>query len=108
MTWLSNAAMISTSVLLERAAAIANDAGVSAQRNKGISSVLKALKGARSAIREPAGPAGKGLLVEAVLDPLSPAAQKLAPILMLLKDTLQPEIRVFLNPARDMQVSPRV
>jgi len=51
---------------------------------------------------------GSMVRIEAILDPLSKEAQRVAPVLALLRDRLSEEvtIRVVLNPARDLQDLP--
>ena len=66
---------------------------------------LESLESKHSAVVVPGDGA---VMLEAVLDPLSKEAQRIAPVLVLLRDALAPHLglRVILNPTRELQDLP--
>ncbi|BDA49281.1 UDP-glucose:glycoprotein glucosyltransferase 1 [Coccomyxa sp. Obi] len=96
---LSDAAAVASSVLAHHGAA--SQGGAKAAK---LLTALQGLSPEASNISVP----GTGAAVEiwAVLDPLSKTAQRVAPVLQFLADTLQPSIKVFLNPQAELPDMP--
>ena len=102
---LSDAVAVACSVLAARRAAVATQAGRGGLGGGG--SVLEGASLELSGIKQ-GDPASAQVLIEGVLDPLSKEAQRVAPLLLLLREALGPALalRLALNPARDLSDLP--
>ncbi|KAK9811403.1 hypothetical protein WJX72_003341 [[Myrmecia] bisecta] len=98
---LSDAALVASSVLAMHASSRSSQ--VSAQSEQ-VFDAVAAMPGLHSSIIIPGHL--PGLEVWAVLNPLSKTAQAVAPILEFLRASIQPAIKVVLNPQRDMSDMP--
>ncbi|DBA75355.1 TPA: hypothetical protein ACH3X1_010624 [Trebouxia sp. C0004] len=102
---LSNAAMLASSILATHGAAEVSE------RNQGLGQAVNALQGHYCAITGHSGGGARDtapsyLHVDVVLNPLSKAAQRVAPILEWLRSSFHASIKVYLNPERELSDMP--
>ncbi|KAL0021594.1 hypothetical protein WJX79_001497 [Trebouxia sp. C0005] len=102
---LSNAAMLASSILATHGVAEVPE------RSQGLGQAVGALQGHYCAITGHSGGAprddiGSYLHVDVVLNPLSKAAQRVAPVLEWLRSSFNASIKVYLNPERELSDMP--